>query len=90
METTYFSTEDKSTQRGQISNKAAHYCHIVRILDLENQHGDLDHLKNLINCSLYHCRAILEILSTSAHNVLSNGRISDWTASMVIRIATEL
>ena len=45
------------------------------IPDLKSQHGDPN---NLINCSLYHCRAILKISSKSAHNLLSNYRISDW------------
>ena len=33
--------------------------------------------KKLVNFSSYHCRAILKIASKSAHNLLSNGRISD-------------
>ena len=48
--------------------------------NLGSQHGDPDQLKNLINCFLFHCRAILKILSKSAHNFLNNGRISDWTS----------
>ena len=39
----------------------AHYTITALIRDLESQHGDPDHLKNLINCSLYHCRATLKI-----------------------------
>ena len=39
--------------------------------------GDLYHSPKLINCSLYHCRAILNISHKSTHNVLHNGRISD-------------
>ena len=31
-----------------------------------------DHLQNLTNCSLYHCRAILKILSKSVKNFLRN------------------
>ena len=40
-----------------------HYIHITQIPNLESQHGEPDHPKNLINCSLYHCRAILKISS---------------------------
>ena len=32
------------------SNKAVHYPNIVRIHNLESQHGDPDHPKNLLNC----------------------------------------
>ena len=39
--------------------------------------------QNLINCSLYHCRAILKLSSEFIQNVLSSDRISDWTVSMV-------
>ena len=31
----------------------------------------------LINYSLYHCRALMKFSSKSAHNLLSNGHISD-------------
>ena len=34
-------------------------------------------LSKLINCALYHCRAILKISYKSAHNLLSNGQIGD-------------
>ena len=47
-----------STHGAQISDKTAHYPYFARICNLES-HGDLDHNKNLINCFLYHCRAIL-------------------------------
>ena len=40
-----------------------------------------DHPKNVINCSLYHCRATLEISSKFAHNLLSNCQISDLAVS---------
>ena len=46
-----------------------------QIRDLVSQQGDLDHPKNLSNCSFYHCRANLKIFSTSAHNLLSNVQI---------------
>ena len=69
--------------------KTAHNPHIAKIPDLESQHGDSDQLKNLISCSLYHCRVFLKISSKCAHNLLSNGWISNWTVSMVIRIATK-
>ena len=72
----------KSTQRVQISDKAA------QIRDLESQYPD--HSKNLINCSLYCCRAILTIASKCNHNLLSNGRISNWAVSMMIWIATKI
>ena len=36
--------------------------------DLEIQHGDPDHPKKLINCFLYHCRAIVKMSSKSTHN----------------------
>ena len=75
-----------------LSDKAPHYPHIAQICDSESQHGDPDHFKYLINCSLYmyHCRAILKIKST--HNMLSrvNGWISDWTVYMVIWMDTKI
>ena len=46
---------NKSTQRAQISAKAAHYPHISQIHDSESEHGDPDHSQNLINCSLHQC-----------------------------------
>ena len=52
--------------------KAVHYPHIAWIPDLESRHSDPDHSKNLINCSLYHCRAILKISSNAIYNLLSN------------------
>ena len=58
--------------------------------DLESLHSDSNHINNLINCSFYHCRAILKISSKSTRNLLSNGRISDWTISIVNRIATKI
>ena len=70
--------------------KAAYYLHNAWIPDLESQHGDPGHPQNLINCSLYHCRAFLKISSKSAHNMLSNGQISDWAVSMVIWITTKI
>ena len=84
------SMSNKNTQRAQITDTAAHYPHIARIHDLDSQHCDPDHPKNLINCSLYHCRAILKILSKSSHNLLSNGWIADWAVRMVIWIATKM
>ena len=39
---------NKRTQRVQTPDKAAHYPHIAWIPNLESQHGDADHLKNLI------------------------------------------
>ena len=39
-----------STQRAQISNKAAHYSHIAQIRDLESQDGDPDPPENLFSC----------------------------------------
>ena len=39
----------KSTQRAHTSlARAAHYPHIAQIPNLESQHGDPDHPKNLI------------------------------------------
>ena len=62
-------TSSKSTQRSQTSlAMAAHYSPIAQIPDLESHHGDPDHPKNLINFSLYHCRAILKSLSQSDCN----------------------
>ena len=63
--------------------------HIARTPDLGSQHGDLDHPQNVINCSLYHCREILKI-SKSAHDLLGNCVISDWTVTMVIQISTKI
>ena len=70
--------------------QAAHYLHIARILDLKNQHGDQDHPKYLINCSLHHCRAILKFSLQSVHNLLSNSRILDWAVNIVIQITTKI
>ena len=69
---------NESTQTAQTSAKEAYYL-IARTPDLESQHGNPDHPKNFINCSQYHCRAILKISSKSAHNLLRNGWISNWT-----------
>ena len=38
----------------------------------------------------YHSRAILKMSVESAHNLFSNGWISDWAFSMVIWIATSV
>ena len=57
------SESNKSNQKVQTLAKVAHYHHIARIPDLESEHIDPDHLKNLINCLLYHRRAILNISS---------------------------
>ena len=82
---------NKSTQRAQTSlAEAGHYPHIVWIPDLNSQHGDPDHPQSLLNCFIYHCSAILKISSKSAHNLLSNGPICDWTVRMVIRITTKI
>ena len=64
--------------------------HITQIPRLKSQYGDSDHLQNLINCSLYHCKAILNISSKSALSLLSNGPISSWTVSMVIWVSTKV
>ena len=45
-------------------------AHIARISDLDHQHGDPSHLKNVINYSVYHCRTILKFSSKSAYNLL--------------------
>ena len=42
--------------------------------------------QNLMNRYCYHSRGILTISSKPAHNLLSNGWISDWTVSMVNQI----
>ena len=34
---------NKSTQKAQNSDKAAHYLYIAQIRDTESQHGDPDH-----------------------------------------------
>ena len=39
---------------------------------------------------LYHCRAFLNISLKLFHTLLSNGRISCWTVSMVIQIITKI
>ena len=75
----------KSTQ-----NKAAHYPHIASFRDLDSQHDDPDYPKYLFNCSFYHYRAILQILSKSANSLLSNGRIADLAVNIVIQIATKI
>ena len=41
-----------------------------------------DHSQNLIHVSLYHCRNILNNSSKSPHDLLSNGRITDWSTCM--------
>ena len=77
--------ENSSTPGAQTSLvKEAHYPHIAQSLNLESQHGDPDQPKIIINCPLYNCRAILNISSKSAHNLLSNGQISVWAVSLEI------
>ena len=49
----------------QISLATADYPRMALLPNLESQHGDLDHPKKLINCSLYHCRAKLKISSNT-------------------------
>ena len=75
---------NKSTQKVQTS-----YHLIAWGPNLESQHGDLDHPQNLINCSLYHCKAVLKF-SKSAHNLLSNDLISNLAVNMVIHIAAKI
>ena len=54
--------QDEQEQRVQtFFTTASHYHHIARIPDLESQHDAPDHPQNLINCSLYYCRAILKM-----------------------------
>ena len=64
----------------------------ARIHNLESQHGgDPDQPQNLVTVPLiYHCKAILKISSKSANNSLSDGSISDWAVSMVIRFTTTI
>ena len=66
--------------------EADYHLHIAQILNLDIQHGDPDHPKRLISFSLYHCK----ISSKSAHNLLSNGQISNGTDSIVIWITTKV
>ena len=79
---------NRRIQITRISDKAAINLHIAQIHVLESQHGDPNHPQNVINCPLYHCRAILKFSFKSVHNLLRNGKISDWAVSMVIWIAT--
>ena len=67
---------NKSTQTAQFLAKAAHYPYIAQLPDLDSQSGDPDHPKN-VNCSLYHCRAILKIALKFVHNLLSNCQVFD-------------
>ena len=60
---------NKSTQKAQISTKVARYPYSGRIPNFESQLDDPYHPKHLINCSLYHCRPILEISFKSAQFV---------------------
>ena len=70
----------KSTQRAHSSvAEATHYSHIAQIPDLENQHDDPDHPRNVIKCSCYHSTVFLRISSKSAH--LRNGQISNWAVT---------
>ena len=63
----------------------------AQIHDLESQHGDSYHPKNLINFITAELSdSILKISSKSSHNLLSNDRISDWAVSMVIQIITKI
>ena len=71
----HFTHKTRALRKAQTPlTKAAHYPHIAKIPDLERQYGDPDHLQFLINCSLYHCKAILKFSSKSTHNVLSMAR----------------
>ena len=47
-------------------------------------------MKNLMNCSIFHCSAILKFHIKIAHSLLSNGRFSDWAVSMVIWTSTKI
>ena len=60
-----------------ISTKAAYYPYHAWIRDLESQHDDPDHSQNLIDCFLYHCRAILKIASKSSHDFRLDNRHCD-------------
>ena len=57
---------------------------ITRVRDLEWQHGDPDHPKD-VNCPVFHHRANLKLSSKSANIVLSNCLIFDLKVSMVIQ-----
>ena len=72
----YIIVSNKSTLRAQISAKAAH-CPDSQFR--ESAWWSRSH-KNFINCSWYHCRAILKFSSKSTHNLLSYGWISYWTS----------
>ena len=83
-------SHDKSAQGAHTSTKAARHPHIAHICDFNSQHGDPDHSKKLFSCSLYYYRAVLKMLLKSTNSLFSNGRISDWTVSIVIQITTKL
>ena len=53
---------NKNTQKVQnLLGQGSSFPHIAQIPDLESQHGDPDHSKNLIiYCFLHHCRVILK------------------------------
>ena len=75
---------NKSTKRMQTSAKVAHYPHIARIPNLASQHCDPDHPQNLFKLFLVSLQSYPEHFIKTTD--LCNGRISNWIASMVIRV----
>ena len=69
--------------------KAAHFPQMAQNSNLECQDSNPDYPPNLINCSLYHCRAYPENVS-KIQNLVSNGWIFNWAISMVIQIVTKI
>ena len=64
--------------------KTAHYPHITQVPNFKSQHLNPDQQLAFVLFQSYS-----EISSISAHNLLSNGRNSDWVVRMVIRISTK-
>ena len=81
---------NKSTQKTQISlARTARYPHIAQIPNLESQRSRMT-LKKIINCFLYHCKALPIIWSKFANKLLSNGQIPNWTVNMVTQMTTKI
>ena len=74
--------DNKSTQRAQTSlPKATWYPHIARISDSKSQNGDPDASTKFKQLCLISLQSYPENSSTSTHDLLTNGRISNWKSA---------
>ena len=67
------SIKDESCHVQMMEKSLPHVTlYVVYIIFMLKTDGDQDHPGNFNNCSLYHCRAILQISSKSIFNILRN------------------